>query len=124
MNVSPDFLQKTASFIQKAAPVLEKSAADQHLLETIAPQLVDELVAAGVTPAEKRAEAIKQLTDGGVAKIASVAIRLAQLVQPEPMGSVDSGTTTSKQASAASSGGGRRNGVQAVHDSFESAIMQ
>jgi len=118
--MDPKFLKETADYIQKSAPVIEKAASDQHLLETIAPELVDNLISVGVCDASKRADAIAHFTEGGVSKIANVAIRLSRMINPEPIGTPDAGAN-SKQASA--NGGGRRNAVQSVHDAFADGIM-
>ncbi len=80
IQIPAEFLTKTSAFVKTAAPELEAGRNEKAAWAQQVPELVDKLINVGVLKGEKRAEAIRDFTAGGLLKAAQVIDAVADRV--------------------------------------------
>lgn len=86
IQVSTTLLEKMAVFAQNATPLIEKTASEKQAFDAAVPSLVDSMINAGVLNQANRDSAIKNLSEGGLAKCAELITFLSSKVQAPSMG--------------------------------------
>jgi hypothetical protein len=90
--VQDTLLTKVVTFVQHAAPELEKTAAEKAAFAQQVPVMIDSMISAGVLESSNRDAAIKNLTEGGLAKCAELVPFLAGRVTSPSMGQASQGS--------------------------------